>query len=238
MTTHSYDLELLPSNIYLLRYLISGYIFIFKMEGAIVRRVIPADNSCLFNAVGYVMDHDKNKAPELRQVIAATVASDPTQYSEAFLGKPNEEYCAWILNPEKWGGAIELAILSDYYGREIGAYDIQTTRCDLYGQGKKYHERVMLIYDGLHYDALAMSPSDGAPEEFDQTIFPVQRDMTIGPVGRLALNFIKEQQRKRSYTDTANFTLRCGVCQIGVIGQKEAVEHAQATGHVNFQEYR
>lgn len=31
-------------------------------------------------------------------------------------------------------GAIELAILSDYYGREIAAYDIQTTRCDLYGQ--------------------------------------------------------------------------------------------------------
>jgi hypothetical protein len=26
--------------------------------------------------------------------------------------------------------------------------------------------------------------------------------------------------RRRSYTDTANFTLRCGVCQIGVIGQK------------------
>lgn len=26
--------------------------------------------------------------------------------------------------------------------------------------------------------------------------------------------------RKRSYTDTASFTLRCGVCQIGVIGQK------------------
>ncbi|MQL96899.1 hypothetical protein Taro_029579 [Colocasia esculenta] len=44
--------------------------------------------------------------------------------------------------------------------------------------------------------------------------------------------------RKRSYTDTANFTLRCGVCQIGVIGEKEAVEHAQATGHVNFQEYK
>lgn len=26
--------------------------------------------------------------------------------------------------------------------------------------------------------------------------------------------------RKRRFTDTANFTLRCGVCQIGVIGQK------------------
>ncbi|GFZ07422.1 OTU-like cysteine protease family protein [Actinidia rufa] len=210
------------------------------MEGTILRRVIPSDNSCLFNAVGYVMDHDKNKAPELRQVrldirvffalitlvIAATVASDPTQYSEAFLGKPNEEYCAWILNPEKWGGtilgfnwcwlrtsllgimgvqcaqcmprcsrsAIELAILSDYYGREVAAYDIQTTRCDLYGQGKNYHERVMLIYDGLHYDALAMSPADGAPEEFDQTIFTVQKDGTVGSVERLALNLVKEQQ--------------------------------------------
>ncbi|KAL1811464.1 hypothetical protein DCAR_0623604 [Daucus carota subsp. sativus] len=208
------------------------------MEGTIVRRVIPSDNSCLFNAVGYIMEHDKHKAPELRQVIAATVASDPKKYSEAFLGKPNEEYCAWILNPEKWGGAIELSILAEYYGREIAAYDIQTTRCDLYGQGKNYQERVMLIYDGLHYDALAMSPSDGAPEEFDQTIFAVRNDRTLGPVEGLTLNLVKEQQRKRSYTDTANFTLRCGVCQIGVIGQKEAVQHAEATGHVNFQEYK
>ncbi|KAL9444468.1 hypothetical protein AB3S75_017624 [Citrus x aurantiifolia] len=199
------------------------------MEGIIVRRVIPSDNSCLFNAVGYVMEHDKNKAPELRQVIAATVASDPVKYSEAFLGKSNQEYCSWIQDPEKWG---------DYYGREIAAYDIQTTRCDLYGQEKKYSERVMLIYDGLHYDALAISPFEGAPEEFDQTIFPVQKGRTIGPAEDLALKLVKEQQRKKTYTDTANFTLRCGVCQIGVIGQKEAVEHAQATGHVNFQEYR
>lgn len=34
-------------------------------------------------------------------------------------------------------GAIELAILSDYYGREIAAYDIQTKRCDVYGQVKR-----------------------------------------------------------------------------------------------------
>ncbi|GJN19063.1 hypothetical protein PR202_gb06298 [Eleusine coracana subsp. coracana] len=171
-------------------------------------------------------------------VIAATVANDPEKFNEAFLGKPNEAYCAWILDPEKWGGAIELAILSEYYGREIAAYDIQTTRCDLYGQEKKYNERAMFIYDGLHYDALAMSPFEGAPEEFDQTIFPVDHSRSIGPAEGLALNLVREAQRKRSYTDTANFTLRCGVCQIGVIGQKEAVEHAQATGHVNFQEYK
>ncbi|KAL0286452.1 UNVERIFIED_CONTAM: OVARIAN TUMOR DOMAIN-containing deubiquitinating enzyme 2 [Sesamum angustifolium] len=218
-----------------------------KMEGIVVRelflRITVAYSmrsvTDLWNFIfSYVMDHDKNKASELRQVIAATVASDPEKYSEAFLGKTNEEYCAWILNPEKWGGAIELAILAEYYGREIAAYDIQTTRCDLYGQEKNFAERVMLIYDGLHYDALAMSPFEGAPEEFDQTIFPVQKDRTVGPVEGLALNLVKDQQRKRSYTDTSNFTLRCGVCQIGVVGQKEAMEHARATGHVNFQEYR
>ena len=38
------------------------------------------------------------------QVIAATVISDPEKYNEAFLGKPNEEYSQWILDPEKWGG--------------------------------------------------------------------------------------------------------------------------------------
>ncbi|KAL4201450.1 hypothetical protein AMTRI_Chr02g216150 [Amborella trichopoda] len=163
------------------------------MDGVIVRRVIPSDNSCLFNAVGFV--------------IAATVASDPTRYTGAFLGKPNEEYCAWILDPEKWGGAIELSILADYYGREIAAYDIQTARCDLYGQqGKNYMERVMLIYDGLHYDALVMSPSNDAPEDFDQTIFLTQNG-TIAAVESQVLNL-------------------------------EAVEHAKATGHINFQEYR
>ncbi|XP_044498056.1 OVARIAN TUMOR DOMAIN-containing deubiquitinating enzyme 2-like isoform X2 [Mangifera indica] len=144
------------------------------MEGIIVRRVIPSDNSCLFNAVGYVMDHDKNKAPELRQVIVATVASDPVKYSKVFLGKPNNEYCSWIQDSEKWGRAIELAILADYYGCEIAAYDIQTTRCNLYGQ---------------------MSPFEGAPEEFHQNIFAVGKDRTLGPAEELALNLLKEQQR-------------------------------------------
>lgn len=41
---------------------------------------------------------------DLLKVIAATVASDPEKYSEAFLGKPNAEYCNWILDTEKWGG--------------------------------------------------------------------------------------------------------------------------------------
>ena len=38
------------------------------------------------------------------QVVADKVRGDPKQYDAAFLGKSNEEYSQWILNPEKWGG--------------------------------------------------------------------------------------------------------------------------------------
>lgn len=205
---------------------------------AVVRRVIPSDNSCLFNAVGYVMEHNRDKASELRQVIAATVMSDSATYNELVLEKPNEVYSQWIQDPEKWGGAIELAILSKYYKREIAAYDIQTTRCDVYGQGEGYTERVMLIYDGLHYDALAMAFFDGAPEEVDQTIFPILADGTIGNVSKLAERLVHEAHRQRKFTDTSNFTIRCAVCQKAFVGQKEAVEHAMQMGHTNFQEVK
>lgn len=44
-----------------------------------------------------------------------------------------------------------------HYAREIAAFDIQTQRVDVYGQGEGYTERAMLLYDGLHYDALAQA---------------------------------------------------------------------------------
>lgn len=46
----------------------------------------------------------------LLKVIAAILASDPTKYSDAVLGKPNEEYCAWILDSEKWGGCLDILL--------------------------------------------------------------------------------------------------------------------------------
>ncbi|KAL6534866.1 OTU protein [Orobanche gracilis] len=106
-------------------------------------------------------------------------------------------------------GAIELAILAAYYRREIAAYDIQTTRCDLYGQEQNFEERVMLIYDGLHYDALAMSPFEGAPEEFDQTIFAVQKDRTFGPVEGLTLNLVRDQHSAYGFGSVEDGGQRC-----------------------------
>lgn len=203
---------------------------------AVVRRIIDSDNSCLFNAVGYVTQHSRRLAPQLRQVIADAVLADPFEWNEAVLGKEPADYCRWIREPSKWGGAIELSILSRHLGREIAAFDIQTQRVDVYGQDAGYGERVMVIYDGLHYDALAVAAYEGAPESLDVTMVP-SSGQRCDAVMAAARALTAAAHKARAFTDTANFTLRCGVCQIGLKGEKEAVEHAKATGHTNFSEY-
>ena len=47
----------------------------------------------------------------------------------------------------------------------------------------------------------------------------------------------KPAARVQSRCTRCPLVRRCGVCQIGVKGEKEAVEHAKATGHQNFSEY-
>ena len=71
--------------------------------------------------------------------------------------------CSAVLMPHS-------CMLYRHFGRQIAAYDIQTKRCDVYGQGEGYQEQAMLIYDGLHYDALALAAFQDAPEELDVTI--------------------------------------------------------------------
>jgi hypothetical protein len=126
--------------------------------GSLHRRVVPADNSCLFNSVAYVCEGDRqlSAAVRLRKLVADTVLADPAQYSEAFLGKPTQAYADWICGSDHWGGAIELSILCQHYKTVISCVCIQTLRVDHYGEGNGWGNRVLLIYDGLHYDALAL----------------------------------------------------------------------------------
>lgn len=90
----------------------------------------------------------RNRASELRGLVADTVLEDPLQWNEAVLGKDPAEYARWIRDPKRWGGAIELSIVSQHFGIEVAAFDIQTKRVDIYGQGRGYRERVLVVYDG------------------------------------------------------------------------------------------
>ena len=83
-----------------------------------------------------------------------------------------------------------------------------------------------MIYSGIHYDALSLSPSKGAPADFHTTVFPVHDDSVLEAAKRV----VGKLKEEHYYTDTATFDLRCGVCGVGLKGEKGAREHAMSTG--------
>ncbi|GFO20574.1 ubiquitin thioesterase otu1 [Plakobranchus ocellatus] len=203
-------------------------------SGILTRKVVPADNSCLFTSMHLVMNdgaYDLSAAPHLREVIADIVSRDPGTYSEAILGKPNKVYCKWIRDKNSWGGGIELSILSQYFNTEIAVVDTQSGRVDRFGEDKSYKERVFLIYDGIHYDPLIYEPIDAHVTL--RTKFSITNDVILAQ----ALELASEAKSIRQFTDVEGFSLRCLACQTPLRGQREATEHAKSTGHINFGEY-
>jgi len=203
--------------------------------GDMVRRKMADDNSCLFNAVGYTLEgRSRIKASQLRSLIASLVVADPQTYSEAMLGKETSTYANWIREVKHWGGAIELSILAQHYHTEIAAFAISTKKMYCYGEGQNYLQRVFLVYDGIHYDALALNPLEDGPEEFDITIFSPFDENAKSQAERLVTQFHNEHQ----YTDMATFQLLCTDCNTKLKGEKEAALHAMTTGHGDFVEMK
>ena len=199
--------------------------------GVLMKKVVPADNSCLFTSVGYVLNGkvDPSCASFMREIIANAVAADPDEYSEALLGRPNIDYCKWILKPDSWGGAIELSILSSFYGLEIAVIDSINAIINRFGEDQHYAQRVFLIFDGIHYDPLYLEPLDGGSI---QTIFPTEDERILLEAAELA----REVKSSRQFTDVQKFTLMCNDCKMKLNGQIAAQQHAKETGHMNFGE--
>lgn len=166
-------------------------------------------------------------------MVAEYITARPLQYNKAFLGQSPSDYARWIRQKDKWGGAIELSIFSDIYGVEIGSFDVQTGRMDLFGEGRSFSNRVYLQYTGIHYEVFASTKSSSAPFSEDQTIFPSNDFFILEQVKEL----VTVAKAAHRYTDTAKFTLKCTDCQKGFQGQIEAQKHAQNYGHYNFIEY-
>ncbi|XP_065910864.1 ubiquitin thioesterase OTU1-like [Dysidea avara] len=198
-----------------------------KPSPKLVRKIVPADNSCLFKSISLLVTNASVTVQELRELVAGIIMSDPDKYSTAMLGRSNEQYTEWIMKDESWGGAIELSILSDSYETELHVVDVQTNRIDKFGQEKQYLTKALLIYDGIHYDPLVcQSDSD------EVTMFSVDDEV----IATQALNMAREAQQARQFTDTANFSLRCLACGKQLVGQKDAQAHAEQTQHTNFGE--
>ena len=202
-------------------------------DGILLRHEVPSNNSCLFLSVDFCLKGgrlDESIGRPMRKIIAETVSADPFTYNEAILGRPNKEYCSWILNDDHWGGAIELAILSQKYEIEIVAVDTQNVRLNRFGEDRSYSKRMILIYDGIHYDPLKLELFDGSGQV--KTIFSTDNEQVL----QQALELAREAKRSRQFTDVQNFTLKCLNCNTKLTGQSQAQDHAKKTGHQNFGE--
>lgn len=198
--------------------------------GYLLRHPVPSNNSCLFISVHFCLLNgvvDDQIGKSMRKIIADTVASDKQHFDDAFLGKSNADYCKWILDDNNWGGAIELSILCKYYETEIVAIDVKNTILNRFGEDSHYSKRMLLLYDGLHYDPLKFQPLDD--NQPIQTLFSTENIEVL----TLAEELAKEAKQSHQFTDIKTITMKCGVCN-AELDAKTAPEHAAKTGHVEF----
>ena len=153
-------------------------------------------------------------------MISNEVRGDKNKYSEAYLGRSNESYCNWIQSKDAWGGAIEVQILSEYFQVQIAVVDTLSGSVTVFGEGANFPTVMVLIYDGIHYDALFDRKSDGS----EVTIHPSSdtRLYFVYIIRRRSIEFYfldfriiekakataKEAKAAHNYTDTAGFTLK------------------------------
>ncbi|GAC94272.1 cysteine protease [Pseudozyma hubeiensis SY62] len=200
-------------------------------------KVVPDDNSCLFNSVGYLFNQrlGSDVCQNLRQTVATSIRSNPDEYPDIVLGQPRDSYISKILSQTTWGGAIELSILSEHFGVEIDSIDVATGTVHRFGEDKAYENRAIVVYSGIHYDALTLK--EGKDET---TIFPNLAAIGIAKdedeVMSAAKQLCQELKRRKYYTDTASFSLKCKTCGTKLTGEKQAVQHAKETGHGDFGE--
>ena len=202
----------------------------------VVLRVMPDDNSCMFRAFGSAFFGVMDNMTELRSIIAQNIQAQPEKYPAVVLDKQPDDYCRWIQTEDAWGGAIELDIFSRHFEIEICSIDVQTLRVDRFNEGRP--NRCILVYSGIHYDVIALSPADPpydrtyAPVEFDTKIFDAGDDVIL----ERAVELCQILQARHYFTDTAKFIVRCNVCLQTFAGEIGATEHATKTGHYDFGE--
>ncbi|KAH7138080.1 hypothetical protein B0J11DRAFT_4239 [Dendryphion nanum] len=201
--------------------------------GSMVLRVMPDDNSCMFRALGTaVLSSSLDAMTELRSLVAQSIQADPERYNEAILQRKPDEYCQWIQYSDSWGGGIELSILSQEFDVEICSINVQDIRVDRFNEGKP--RRCFLVYSGIHYDTVAFVPEgcSSLDTENDIKLFDSSDDVMLEAARQLCA----ELKKKKYYTDTQRFDLKCNVCGWKGQGERAALQHAQETTHSDFGE--
>ena len=104
-------------------------------------------------------------------------------------------------------------------------------------EGNDAKQSAFFIFDGIHYDPLALAADGGKGKEHDDVTIFMGRSERESALSQ-ALALAAKEKENHQFTDLQNFALRCLTCQKGLKGQEDAMAHAQGTGHTNFAEYK
>ncbi|KAI8957202.1 OTU-domain-containing protein [Daldinia sp. FL1419] len=210
----------------------------------LVLRVMPDDNSCLFTAVGGALRGLRSDASEnftsdsLRRLVVEHIRSHPSKYSAVILGKSPSSYCANMLQPDTWGGEIELAIISEIFALEICVIDVKTGAVYRVGEGNGYAQRCVLVYSNVHYDRVAEIFVEGQ-EEMDFDVTRWAADESSENIVKHAQEMCRKlRDEHHYYTDTSDFVIMCNECGWVGQGQKSLAKHAMSTGHSDISEIK
>ena len=191
---------------------------------SIKKKDIPADNSCLFNAVNFAINQNAENPDIIREIISSEIMSNPNEYNSAVLDKEPEIYCKWIMNKETWGGGIELSILSKFFQIQIGVADIQHITFEYFGN---YDRCIYLLYNNIHYDVFYKEENGKITGIFNSNDEKVKNEI---------MDICLELQKHQKYIDSTLFSIECLQCGLFIKGQNEVLEHSKKTGHINFKE--
>ncbi|EJP63257.1 OTU-like cysteine protease [Beauveria bassiana ARSEF 2860] len=202
-------------------------------DGTLLLRVMPSDNSCLFTAFGGALPQQVLPS-KLRQMMSDYIQEHVDVYSEAILGVPPDKYCRSIVDPDRWGGGIELSILSSIFDIKIWTFDNPIS----FGEGKR--DQCILVYSGVHYDRIAFSYSEYPhtapmlPIEMDRTVWPIEDEEVLIKAQEL----VGKLHGAHYYTNMDGLLLKCDIADCAWIGsgQAEGQRHAAETGHAQLSE--
>ena len=191
---------------------------------SIKKKDIPADNSCLFNAINFAINQNSDNPEIIRGIISSEIMENPNEYNSGILGKDPDKYCKWIMDKETWGGGIELSILSKFFQIQIGVADIQHITIEYFGN---YDKCIYLLYNNIHYDVFYKEENGKITGIFDTQDGNVKNEI---------MDICLELQKHEKYVDSTLFSIECMQCGLLMNGQKDVVEHSSKTGHINFKQ--
>lgn len=210
-------------------------------EGVIKRKVVPADNSCLFASILHCIKptllkvNKRLNSMDLRYICSEYVKDDAQRNNGTHLmdsiiaesdGKIKNpaEYSKRILDSNSWGGYVECKILSEYFQVQIVAGNVEIGTFNKYpDDNSRFGARIYILYDGIHYDAC--EKGNGKSVFFCNDTCQEYSEVTM---------FLLELKEKKAYTNTSTCRLYCNECHTNLQGEKEAQAHAKLTGHINF----